>query len=208
MLKIKRPDKTLFKGLKLTLAFWIIILVVLFVFTLFFFKGYLNVFFSENYSENFGTFFKFLTFFGEEWILIPICFIISVYFKDKIFALRAALAFIINTLITSISKYLVFDSVRPSLYLSKYNLIYTQGVELHKYNSFPSGHTSSAFVVAFILSFYFKNETKGLFFVSMAFLVALSRIYLQQHFAEDIIAGSIIGFFSAVLANSILIVKK
>ncbi|AGK96256.1 phosphatase PAP2 family protein [Clostridium pasteurianum] len=57
--------------------------------------------------------------------------------------------------------------------------------------SFPSGHTSSSFAVAGVLSMYFHQYR--IIFMSVAFLIALSRLYLYVHYPTDIIGGIIIG---------------
>ena len=60
--------------------------------------------------------------------------------------------------------------------------------------SFPSGHTSSSFFIACIFSFYIPNLS--FFFLSWAFLVSLSRLFLGLHYPTDIISGMILGIFS------------
>ncbi|MDB4766908.1 phosphatase PAP2 family protein, partial [bacterium] len=53
--------------------------------------------------------------------------------------------------------------------------------------SFPSGHTATAFALAMGLSFLYRKG-KPLFFL-FAFLVGLQRIISQNHFPSDVIAG-------------------
>ena len=66
--------------------------------------------------------------------------------------------------------------------------------------SFPSGHTLSSFAAAEMLSLYFTQYR--LVFMSMAFLIAVSRLYLYVHYPTDVIAGFIIG----VLCSKIIFV--
>lgn len=58
-------------------------------------------------------------------------------------------------------------------------------------NSFPSGHTTTAFASAAILGSRYK-EGKSLLY-SVAALTGLSRLYLGAHYLSDIIAGAFIG---------------
>jgi undecaprenyl-diphosphatase len=60
--------------------------------------------------------------------------------------------------------------------------------------SFPSVHSAMAFCVLPILDKEFKKLK--LFWIFFAVMIALSRIYLNQHYLSDCIAGGIIGYFT------------
>jgi membrane-associated phospholipid phosphatase len=59
------------------------------------------------------------------------------------------------------------------------------------FNSFPSGHSISAFAVGAVLGHAFPS-CRTLFFV-LAAVVALSRVLVGAHFLSDVIAGSFLG---------------
>jgi len=61
--------------------------------------------------------------------------------------------------------------------------------------SFPSGHTATAFALAMGLSLLYR-QGKPLFF-TFAVLVGLQRILSQNHFPSDVIAGALVGVLSA-----------
>ncbi|MEZ4720436.1 MAG: phosphatase PAP2 family protein [Flavobacteriales bacterium] len=67
------------------------------------------------------------------------------------------------------------------------------GVELHKSFSFPSGHSTAAFALFLTLAFVLRKPKWQLVCLAMALTTAFSRVYLSQHFMQDIVAGSIIG---------------
>lgn len=57
--------------------------------------------------------------------------------------------------------------------------------------SFPSGHSITAFAVAFSVGLFYPDLMAYL--VTAAFLIASSRIILGMHFLSDVVAGSAIG---------------
>jgi undecaprenyl-diphosphatase len=57
--------------------------------------------------------------------------------------------------------------------------------------SFPSGHSITAFAVAFSVGFFYPDLQVPL--LAVAVLIASSRIILGMHFLSDVLAGSLIG---------------
>jgi undecaprenyl-diphosphatase len=64
-------------------------------------------------------------------------------------------------------------------------------------NSFPSGHSFSAFSSAALFAGLYPEFSVLLYF--LAFLTGLSRIYVGAHFPGDVLAGAIIGYCSSWL---------
>ena len=88
-----------------------------------------------------------------------------------------------------------------------------EGVRMNHWLSFPSGHTTTFFVLFYSLSIILCAENvKGKTILSiLCFLCAsfgaYTRIYLSQHFALDIFAGILIAVFST-LSLYFFLVKK
>lgn len=74
-----------------------------------------------------------------------------------------------------------------------------RGLKGHAYQSFPSGHTSTAFAFASTVTresqFWWPHKAfyVGTVMYGGATLMGLSRIYNNQHWASDVLAGAAIG---------------
>jgi undecaprenyl-diphosphatase len=64
--------------------------------------------------------------------------------------------------------------------------------------SFPSGHTITAFAIAFSLGLYYPALMVGLFFCAAS--VGASRVILGLHYLSDVLAGILIGTTIGVAA--------
>tara|TARA_B100000900_G_scaffold79035_1_gene63485 strand:+ start:183 stop:770 length:588 start_codon:yes stop_codon:yes gene_type:complete len=72
--------------------------------------------------------------------------------------------------------------------------------------SFPSNHSANIFFLCYIFSIKYKRYNKYILFI--AFLVAISRIYVGVHYPLDVIFGSILGVSIGFLLNKVLIKIK
>ncbi|MCB9993723.1 MAG: phosphatase PAP2 family protein [Hyphomicrobiaceae bacterium] len=69
-------------------------------------------------------------------------------------------------------------------------------------HSFPSGHSATAFALAYILT-RLTTPAWGWLFYAWAVLIALSRITTGAHYPSDVVAGTLLGWFAAkiIVAN-------
>jgi membrane-associated phospholipid phosphatase len=75
------------------------------------------------------------------------------------------------------------------------------GVE---FNSFPSGHTTTAFAIASVFAHRYKDRPAAVITAySLATLVGLSRMTENRHWGSDILAGGLLGYLcgTAVVKN-------
>lgn len=70
----------------------------------------------------------------------------------------------------------------------------------YSYASFPSGHATTAFATALILSFWYPKNT--VLFLGLAVLVGLSRVVLGAHFPSDVMLGAVLGSGVALAAHA------
>jgi membrane-associated phospholipid phosphatase len=149
-------------------------------------------------SPSFDYFFRYYTYLGDGIIWIPI--FLYALFKKKQFLLPVILGVVISTLLSQFLKHVVFpDALRPFGTLKDKMHIIT-GMEIYTYNSFPSGHTCTAFTLALLMAFVVRRNFWVFFFPIMAFFVGYSRVYLAEHFVTDVFAGILVGIVSAYLS--------
>ncbi len=165
-------------------------------------KGDTIIFFSENRSPFWDAFFRIGTKFGEE-VVYAIIGIVYLFIQFRI-SVMIALIGVVVTIVSYLTK-AFFALDRPSLYFYKIGnidqIIPVEGVHmLTGTSSFPSGHTMSAFAFYGLLTFLLppKKQFAVLFF-ALALIVGISRIYLVQHFLQDVLAGALIGILIGML---------
>ncbi|MEI6489459.1 MAG: phosphatase PAP2 family protein [Bacteroidota bacterium] len=149
--------------------------------------------FNAFHSIFFDYFFYYFTFLGDGLVAVLVTIILlTVKYR---YALLVGVSNTISALITQFLKHGVFDNmVRPKKFFEGvHDLYFVPGVDNYLYNSFPSGHSTCAFCLYLSLSLILKNKMMKFVFFLIALLVGYSRVYLSQHFFEDVYAGSIIG---------------
>ncbi len=190
------------KGLALTLltAF------VTFIFNYFIGKNELFLLFNADLGKAADYIFVFFTFLGDGvwWILI---FLLFILFRKKQLPILV-FSFILQELFVELFKtFLIPNQPRPAKAIADAALIHTvKGVELHSIGSFPSGHTTQAFVFFLLACLVIDKKwivAVGFFY---ALLIGYSRVYLAQHFPRDVAGGMLFASISVLL--SLMIYKK
>lgn len=87
-----------------------------------------------------------------------------------------------------------YPRVRPHLALPNIRTFRKPLVD----HSFPSGHTTAIFSV--VVPLMIANPALSWGLLPIAFIVALSRMYLGLHYPSDCLAGALIGTSAAVCA--------
>ena len=100
------------------------------------------------------------------------------------------------TLCTVVATALKFSVNRPRPWVTYPDIEHMQEVGPY---SFPSGHTSTAFVTATSLSIAFPKWYVIVPSYMWAGSVGYSRMHLGMHYPSDVLAGAIIGTGSAIL---------
>jgi undecaprenyl-diphosphatase len=97
---------------------------------------------------------------------------------------------ITTSLLNALFKYAVQRDRPPTVILDPKPLM-----EVPTTSSFPSGHTSTSFACAYVISRLAPRLTIPVFV--LAALIGFSRVYVGVHYPLDVVAGAIFGLIVA-----------
>lgn len=147
--------------------------------------------------------FMILTFLGNGLTaagLVLLLFLVRVRYGMTMLA-----AWILSGLIAQLLKHLVFPgALRPVALLQDYDLYLVPGIKTLHHFSFPSGHATTACAVFLVLAGITRRNALKVLAAVLAILTAFSRVYLSQHFMEDVLAGSVLGTVTALVCIPVL----
>lgn len=142
---------------------------------------------------------KFLGHGSTVLVVIGIILLIGRFFNRHMYVVGKylSLGFISSGIIVQVLKH-ILGRARP--WIVDHTLFIGPTLQ-SRYDSFPSGHTTVIFCLAFLLSNHFQRY-RYIFYLFAA-VVGLERIVNISHFPSDVIAGSVVG-----IAVGKLLVKR
>ena len=162
-------------------------------------KADIHIFINSHNNVFLDIFFKIFTFFGDG-IFIVIASVLLLFKRINYGACSLGIYLGSGILVQLFKKLILPDAPRPSAYLKNiYDLHFIEGIKMYSSQSFPSGHTASAFGLFFLLAIVSKNHLVKVLCLIAALLIGYSRMYLSLHFLLDVTVGSFIGVISTVI---------
>ncbi len=178
-------------------ALWVTIALLVFSAPILFYsKEYFTLWLNAQHSSLLDQVFYYLTHLGDGLVFIPV-FVLLLFRNYVLSAFFAAFVGLEAIIVQLVLKKGFFAHLnRPPAYIENFDQLHqVPGVDLHHLHTFPSGHTQSAFLIAFFLVILFQNyKSLQIIIPVLAALVGISRVYLLQHFFIDIWFGALIGF--------------
>ncbi len=153
-------------------------------------------------NELIDNFWVFMTHLGDNgiiWILLSVALFINP--KTRKVGVMCVVALALSGLLTNAVLKNLVGRARPFNY-SDIELLIKEPSDY----SFPSGHTSISFAVAFVLlkeKFKINNLKLYIPIMVLAVLVSFSRLYLYVHFPSDIIAAIILAYGYSIIARKV-----
>lgn len=181
------------KPVRLFLLGYIVFLVLGLVLLLYTSKGDAVLCFNSKANAFFDDFFQFITLFGLGGVFaVPIILALFVRYS---YAITGTIALILTGVFTYLFKQVLFNGMpRPTAFFNNNELHhFIDGFAYHAHNSFPSGHTMTAFALVFFAAIIINKKIWSLPLLALGVLIGLSRIYLLQHFLMDVVVGSALG---------------
>lgn len=151
------------------------------------------LFVNKHYAPWTDAFFKGFTALGDGLFFLLVTLVLALYRYR--YAILGLVVFLTSSLLAQLLKHTLFSSFkRPyGVFGDMEGIHLVNGVTTHVNNSFPSGHTTTAFALALFLTLVFKLKRSGCLLALAAILVGYSRVYLVQHFPVDVYFGSLLG---------------
>lgn len=171
---------------------YLILLAICVLLMLIFTKEELYFAVNQRHTVFTDVFFTYVTQLGAGGGCMLISISIMLFNFRKGFLLASS--YLITFTVSQGIKHLV-QAPRPHLFFSKklHDIYLVKGVLMLDVNSFPSGHSVSAFSAAIVLTYVSGKKMWGPVLLLFAVLVAYSRLYLSEHFLQDVVAGSFLG---------------
>ena len=146
---------------------------------------------------------KYFTYIGDGIFMLGLGLLLLLFRMRKIGVLML-LSFLLSGLLAQSIKR-IEARPRPGLHFQNPDIIHrVDDVLLKGKNSFPSGHTTTAFATFSLLAFASRNKFIQFLYFAIAVTIGYSRIYLGQHFAEDVLMGAAVGFLSSFFLSWLL----
>jgi membrane-associated phospholipid phosphatase len=188
------------KPFKIALGFSLILALSLFLASYLHTRESVFLLLNANLGQIGDFVFNLISYLAEGWIWIPYFMLVFGWFKKD--ALFILINFLLSTILTQLPKNFIWEKVsRPMASGIPHDQIHTvKGVEMHLWNSFPSGHSATAFTLFLVTVYLYPKKEVLIIGALYATACGYSRVYLGQHFPLDVAGGITVALITILLS--------
>lgn len=152
--------------------------------------------------------FYYVTFLGSSPIYLLLITTLAIKKRDRHTFLLGLVSFgCMSFVVQGMKRILFAHQLRPILLIPTDTPLHlVEGIKHHTHLSFPSGHAATIFAVACLVQLKSSRKSYGrsLLLLLGAATVAYSRVYLCQHFYQDIYVGALVGTLTTTSTYAVL----
>jgi membrane-associated phospholipid phosphatase len=166
-------------------------------------KADIHIAFNSFHNSFLDTVMPFYTYLGDGAVSF-VLLIVFLFIKYR-FAVASAISNILVIVSTYLLKQIIFNNeARPrkffsEIYTENYILYFVPGTNPEMLDSFPSGHSTTAFATYFLIAAVSNNQFVKVLMLFFAVTIGYSRIYMSNHFLQDVVGGSFLGIILSIL---------
>ena len=143
-------------------------------------------------------FFRYFTDLADGWTVVVVSLTVLALHTWRSFFMVAISSILSATIVQFLKRSVFAGNDRPIMFKDNWpDLHWVQGVELHSHFSFPSGHSTAAFSMCLALVVIIGRQGWAALLAIVAIVLGFSRVYLSQHFTQDVFAGAVVGIASS-----------
>jgi undecaprenyl-diphosphatase len=180
------------------------------------FDNFITTYFkSMQGSISVDTIVIIVTSFGDVFSLVVVATILTLIRRTRKIGMIFLIAIVVIAILVMYIKPLIGRPMPPyrfePLPLPKYFMIEGDSlVPPARDLSYPSNHIACATALAFIIGFGLNRKSRiaGLLIWSFPVIIALTKLYLMQHYLTDILSGFVLGLIVSITLSNIMRLDK
>jgi undecaprenyl-diphosphatase len=157
-----------------------------------------------------------VTSFGDVFSLVVVATVLTLIRRTRKIGMVFLIAIVVIAILVMYIKPLVWRPTPPyrselDLHLPKHFVIEEDSlVPPARDLSYPSNHIADATALAFIIGFGLNRKSRiaGLLIWSFPLIIALTKLYLMQHYFTDILSGFLLGLIVSITLSNIMKLDK